>query len=154
MYEELMKAFKTFREQVYAKFTAYDETLRTIIGSNSENIVSTCTDENAVKVIDLYPVWTVGISVAKDSRYQYNGKLYKCVQAHTTQSDWQPDVTPALWVKVSLDEWPEWVQPTGSHDAYAKGDKVTHNSKKWTSDVDANVWEPGVYGWTEYVEEV
>ena len=154
MYEELLKEFKIFREQVYTKFAEYDEILRTFIGSNSEKIVSTFTDENAVKVIDLYPVWMVGISVAKDSRYQYNGKLYKCVQAHTTQADWTPDITPALWVKVSLDEWPEWVQPTGSHDAYAKGDKVTHSSKKWTSDVDANTWEPGVYGWTEYVEEV
>ena len=152
--DEILKEFKTFREQVFAKFAEYDEILRTLIGSNSEKIVSTFTDENAVKVIDLYPVWMVGISVAKDSRYQYNGKLYKCVQAHTTQADWTPDITPALWVKVSLDEWPEWVQPTGSHDAYAKGDKVTHSSKKWTSDVDANTWEPGVYGWTEYVEEV
>lgn len=152
MYEEIMKEFKTFREQVYTKFAEYDEILRTLIGSNSENIVSTFTDENALKVIDLYPKWTVGISVAKDSRYQYNGKLYKCVQAHTTQADWTPDITPALWVIVSLEEWPDWVQPTGSHDAYAKGDKVTHNSKKWTSDVDANVWEPGVYGWTEVVE--
>lgn len=152
MYEEIMKEFKTFREQVYTKFAEYDEILRTLIGSNSEKIVSTFTDENAPKVIDLYPKWTVGISVAKDSRYQYNGKLYKCVQAHTTQADWTPDITPALWVIVSLEEWPDWVQPTGSHDAYAKGDKVTHNSKKWTSDVDANVWEPGVYGWTEVVE--
>lgn len=152
MYEEIMKEFKTFREQVYTKFAEYNEILRTLIGSNSEKIVSTFTDENALKVIDLYPKWTVGISVAKDSRYQYNGKLYKCVQAHTTQADWTPDITPALWVIVSLEEWPDWVQPTGSHDAYAKGDKVTHNSKKWTSDVDANVWEPGVYGWTEVVE--
>ena len=152
MYEEIMKEFKTFREQVYAKFAEYDEILRTLIGSNSEKIVSTFTDESAVKVTDLFPVWTVGIAVAKDSRYQYEGKLYKCVQAHTTQADWQPNVTPALWVIVSLEEWPEWVQPTGAHDAYAKGDKVTHSSKKWTSDVDANTWEPGVYGWTEVVE--
>ena len=152
MYEELLKEFKTFREQVYAKFAEYDEIIRTLISSNSEKIVSTFTDENALKVIDLYPVWAVGISVAKDSRYQYEGKLYKCIQAHTTQADWTPDVTPALWVKVSLDEWPEWIQPTGAHDAYAKGDKVTHSSKKWTSDVDANTWEPGVYGWTEVVE--
>lgn len=152
MYEELLKEFKIFREQVYAKFAEYDEILRTLIGSNSEKIVSTFTDENALKVIELYPVWAVGIAVAKDSRYQYNGKLYKVVQAHTTQADWTPDITPALWVIVSLEEWPDWVQPTGSHDAYAKGDKVTHNSKKWTSDVDANVWEPGVYGWTEVVE--
>ena len=114
----------------------------------------TADDNTALTGIELYPVWTVGIAVAKDSRYQFNGKLYKCVQAHTTQTDWTPDVTPALWVIVSLEEWPDWIQPTGAHDAYAKGDKVTHNSKKWTSDVDANTWEPGVYGWTEYVEEV
>ena len=114
----------------------------------------TADDDTALTGMELYPVWVVGISVAKDSRYQYEGKLYKCVQAHTTQADWTPNVTPALWVIVSLEEWPEWVQPTGAHDAYAKDAKVTHNSKKWTSDVDANVWEPGVYGWTEFVEEI
>lgn len=100
--DEMLKEFKTFREQVYAKFAEYDEILRTLISSNSEKIVSTFTDENAVKVIDLYPVWTVGISVAKDSRYQYNGKLYKCVQAHTTQADWTPNVTPALWTVIDV----------------------------------------------------
>lgn len=102
MYEEIMKEFKTFREQVYAKFAEYDEILRTFISSNSEKIVSTFTDENALKVIDLYPEWTVGIAVAKDSRYQYNGKLYKCVQAHTTQADWTPDITPALWTVIDV----------------------------------------------------
>ena len=152
MYEEIMKEFKTFREQVYAKFAEYDEILRTLIGSNSEKIVSTFTDENALKVIELYPKWTEGVAVSAGGRYQFNDRLYKCVQAHTTQADWTPDVTPALWVIVSLEEWPEWVQPTGAHDAYAKGAKVTHSGKKWTSDVDANVWEPGVYGWSEVVE--
>lgn len=102
MYEEIMKEFKTFREQVYAKFAEYDEILRTLIGSNSEKIVSTFTDENAVKVIDLYPVWMVGIAVAKDSRYQFNGKLYKCGQAHTTQADWTPDITPSLWTVIDV----------------------------------------------------
>ena len=99
---EILKEFKTFRDQVYAKFAEYDEILRTRIGSNSEKIVSTFTDENAVKVIDLYPVWTVGIAVAKDSRYQYNDKLYKVVQAHTTQADWAPDTTPALWAVIDV----------------------------------------------------
>ena len=36
-----------------------------------------------------------------------------------------------------------------AHDAYAKDSKVTHNGKKWISSYDANVWEPGVYGWEE-----
>lgn len=113
------------------------------------------TDEFALQTMDMFPYWKTGLTVTQDDitngkhRYQYNGKLYKCVQKHTTQADWTPDKTPALWVEVSLDEFPEWKQPAGSHDAYKKGDKVTHNGKKWVSDVDANVWEPGVYGWSE-----
>lgn len=113
------------------------------------------TDEFALQTIDMFPYWRTGLTITQDDitngkhRYQYNGKLYRCVQAHTTQADWTPDKTPALWVEVSLDEFPEWKQPAGAHDAYKKGDKVTHNGKKWSSDVDANVWEPGVYGWSE-----
>lgn len=113
------------------------------------------TDEFALQTMDMFPYWRTGLTITQDDitngkhRYQYNGKLYKCVQAHTTQADWTPDKTPALWVEVSLDEFPEWKQPAGAHDAYKKGDKVTHNGKKWSSDVDANVWEPGVYGWSE-----
>lgn len=111
----------------------------------------TVDDETALTGKELYPVWAENISVSVNDRYQYNDKLYKCVQAHTTQADWTPDVTPALWVEVSLDEFPEWKQPAGAHDAYAKGDKVKHNDKKWESTADANVWEPGVYGWSEIV---
>ena len=66
MYEKIMKEFKIFREQVYAKFADYDEILRTLIGSNSEKIVSTFTDENALKVIDLCPVWDIGIAITQD----------------------------------------------------------------------------------------
>ena len=60
----------------------------------------TADDNTALTGIELYPVWAVGIAVAKDSRYQYNGKLYKCIQAHTTQADWTPDITPALWTVI------------------------------------------------------
>ena len=102
MYEELLKEFKIFREQVYAKFAEYDEILRTLIGSNSEKIVSTFSDENAVKVTDLFPEWKEGLSVSVGDRYQYNGKLYKCVQAHTTQADWTPDAVPALYTVIDV----------------------------------------------------
>ena len=111
----------------------------------------TATDETALNAIELYPLWLADISVSLNDRYQYDGKLYKCVQSHTTQADWTPDITPALWVEISLDEYPEWRQPQGTHDAYNKDDKVTHNSKRWVSTVDANVWEPGVYGWNEII---
>ena len=62
----------------------------------------TADDNTALTGMELYPVWAVGIAVAKDSRYQYNGKLYKCVQAHTTQADWAPDITPSLWTVIDV----------------------------------------------------
>ena len=108
MYEEIMKEFKTFREQVYAKFAEYDEILRTLICSNAEKIVGTFTDENALKVIDLCPVWDIGIAITQDminkgqNRYQDNGKLYKCIQPHTTQADWRPESTTALWTLIDV----------------------------------------------------
>ncbi len=106
-------------------------------------------DATALTGIELFPNWQININYSIDDRVRYSNLLYKCVQAHTSQSDWTPDITPALWVRVSVEQWPEWVQPLGAQDAYAAGDKVTHNEKHWTSMVDTNVWEPGVYGWNE-----
>jgi len=106
-------------------------------------------DADALEMVELFPKWSVGRDVIVGERLQYNGLLYKCVQAHTTQADWTPDVTPALWVRVSVEEYPQWVQPTGAADAYNQGDKVSHNDKHWVSSINANVWEPGVYGWNQ-----
>lgn len=106
-------------------------------------------DEEAETVTDLFPDWEDGKAYAVGDRVKYGGLLYRCVQAHTSQANWTPDITPALWVRTSTEEWPEWIQPTGAHNAYNKGDKVSHNAKHWVSDIDSNVFEPGVYGWTE-----
>ena len=114
-----------------------------------EALSASLSDETALTGVELFPPWSVGKSYATGDRVQYEGTLYKCVQGHTSQADWTPPATPALWTAVSIDEYPAWVQPTGAHDAYSKGDKVTHSGKRWTSDVDNNTWEPGVYGWTE-----
>ena len=114
-----------------------------------EALSASLSDETALTGVELFPLWSVGKAYATGDRVQYEGTLYKCVQGHTSQADWTPPATPALWTAVSLDEYPAWVQPTGAHDAYRKGDKVTHSGKRWTSDVDNNTWEPGVYGWTE-----
>ena len=114
-----------------------------------EQLAVTLDDETALTGVELFPMWGIDIDYAVDDRVQHEGTLYKCVQAHTSQENWTPDATPALWVVVTVEEWPEWIQPAGAHDAYAKGSKVTHNGQKWISDVDSNVWEPGVYGWTK-----
>jgi hypothetical protein len=114
-----------------------------------EQATISLSDEDALQGVELFPAWKAGFAYELNSRVKYNKILYKCVQAHTSQSDWTPDVTPALWTKVSIEDWPEWVQPTGAQDAYMSGDKVSHNEKHWVSIADNNVWEPGVYGWNE-----
>ena len=110
-------------------------------------------DETAVTVPALFDPWAPGIDVVKDERRYYASEVYRCIQGHRTQADWTPDVTPALWAKVSVDEWPEWVQPTGAHDAYNTGDKVTYNGKHYVSVIDGNIWAPDAYpaGWSEQV---
>lgn len=106
-------------------------------------------DEDAVETPELFERWKPDNIYNLGDRVCYIDKLYKCVQGHTSQANWTPDITPALWTLVSVEEWPEWVQPTGAQDAYNEGDKVSHNDKHWVSETDANVWEPGVYGWIE-----
>lgn len=116
-----------------------------------EQAIAYLDDEIAEQGTALFPMWHSGKAYEAGERVRHNDLLYKCLQAHTSQDDWAPDVAVSLWTRVADpgEEWPEWVQPTGGHDAYAAGAKVSHNSKHWTSDIDANIWEPGVYGWTE-----
>ena len=113
-------------------------------------------DEVAQDAPELFPSWKPnGYDYKVKDRVHFGEYLYKCILDHTSQEDWPPNEAVSLWVKIAdpAIEWPDWVQPIGAHDAYAKGDKVTHNDKHWISEIDANVYEPGVYGWTEAGEE-
>ncbi len=192
-----------------------------------EDRVTALDDETAATVPSLFTPWTVGEAVEVGDRRYYAPRLYKAVQAHTTQADWTPDKTPALWAvlgdpgeagtiydpitaargmeytyglyyfdpedgktylcerigeaeggKIILqylpheligqyfsaaeseepdepaepdtgDTYPEWVQPTGAHDAYNTGDIVNYNGTLYKSVIDGNVWAPDAYpqGW-------
>ena len=103
---------------------------------------------------ELFSPWEYPVAYTAGQIRKRGGKLYKCLQAHTSQESWTPEDSPSLWVCISdpAEEWPEWSQPAGSTDAYSKGAKVRHNGKRWTSDLDANVWEPGVANWTEVTD--
>lgn len=103
---------------------------------------------------ELFAPWEAGVAYAVGQYRNSGEKLYRCVQAHTSQAGWEPENAPALWAVAAdpAEAWPAWSQPTGAHDAYSAGDKVSHNGKRWTSDVDGNVWEPGVYGWSEVTD--
>lgn len=126
---------------------AHARKLRKMIEKTSVNL----TDSEAFDVAELFPMWKVDTEYQTGDRVQYESKLYKCFQNHTSQADWTPNTAVSLWVEVADPsiEYPEWVQPTGAHDAYMIGDKVSHNEKHWVSDIDYNVYEPGVIYWDE-----
>jgi hypothetical protein len=111
----------------------------------------TLTPEEIPAVADIYPDWEPDQAYAANRVLNYNGVLVRVIQAHTSQADWLPDATPALYTAFhSPGTVPDWVQPQGGHDAYAAGAEVRHNGIHWVNTHgDGNVWEPGVYGWVE-----
>lgn len=114
-------------------------------------------EDAMIAIPSIFPEWKIGVNyVIKDVfSYGVNNvgdiQLYQVLQAHTSAEQWTPDTATSLYKAIGIDASgiPKWVQPLGATDAYMKDDIVTHNSKTWVSDIDNNVWEPGVYGWTE-----
>lgn len=112
-------------------------------------------DESALEVMTLYPTWNGnGVNYTADFKVRHEGILYKVLMDHISQPDWTPVAAPSLFAKVLIED-PDviyaWEQPDSTN-PYMAGDKVSHNNKTWVSDVDNNVWEPGVYGWSELTE--
>ena len=124
--------------------------LRSVI----EQAVVSLDDETALEAVELFPEWKTDTAYAVDTRIRYEGQLYRVVQAHTSQGDWTPDLTPALYTPVAEPGTiPVWVQPTGAQDAYMTGDKVhypTENDPVYESLIDNNTWSPEAYpaGWS------
>lgn len=119
------------------------------IRAEMELHAETLTDETALEVPEMFPVWTPR-DYEGGERVRYGGEiveLYKCIQAHPANETYTPDAAVSLWAKVINEGVPEWVQPDSTN-PYMKGDKVTHNGQTWISDIDYNVFEPGVAGWS------
>jgi len=118
-----------------------------------EQVVASLSDEDALTGVELFPHWGENKEYEIGDRISYNGVLYKCLQAHTSQATWTPTAAPSLWAKVLIpdpDVIPDWEQPDSTN-AYMKGDKVKYNGKTYESLIDNNVWSPEAYpaGWRE-----
>ena len=108
-------------------------------------------DDDALEAVELFPAWAADTAYTLGIRVRYGDTLYRCEQAHTSQADWIPPDTPALWTEVAKPgEIPVWKQPTGAQDAYRIGDKVHYPTKAdpvYVSTMDYNTYAPDVYGW-------
>ena len=150
-YEELLRE----EQQAKAESVAAAASIAFVTMAESGTIDSVTAGEH----LELFAEWAypVDFKPGQLRRDPLDGCLYQVNdgKGHTSQEGWPPSLTPDLWHKASdpAEEWPDWSQPIGAHDAYDEGDKTTHNEKRWISDCNDNVWEPGVFGWTEYVEE-
>lgn len=103
------------------------------------------TADEVAALVGLYPAWSGdGVAYVAGDIRAHGGTLYRIVQPHTSQVDWTPDATPALWVRCApAGVIPAWVQPTGAQDAYALDALVTYQGQVWRSTIAANVWPPG-----------
>ena len=118
-----------------------------------EKAAASLTDTEALETPELFPVWAPGVAYLVTERVRYDGALYRCEQAHTSQEGWEPDQAKALWTEVAEPgEIPVWKQPTGAQDAYRLGERVHYPDKDgpvYFSTIDYNTYEPTVYGWEE-----
>lgn len=120
--------------------------------------VQTLSDEMALEVPSVFPVWQVGVNYEVGFKLRHNDILYKVIQVHTSQSDWTPDVAVSLFTKVLTEpvvdpetgeeEIPLWIQPDSTN-PYMTGDKVNYDGVIYESTIDNNVYSPEAYpqGW-------
>ncbi len=117
--------------------------------------------DKVLGIPSVFPVYEVGKTYKAKAIISFgvnavgDPQLYLVLQDHTSAEEWPPDAAPSLYKAIGIDKdgYPEWVQPLGSEDSYSKGDKVSHNGKRWVSKIDNNVWEPGTVEYWEEVDE-
>lgn len=116
-----------------------------------QQALAALSDEDAMKFQILFPEFQPGVEYNEGDRVVYNGRFYKVVQGHLSQEDWNPEAAASIFARIGnpAEEFPEFIQPTGAHDAYAAGDKVTFEGAKYESLMDANIYSPAAYpaGW-------
>lgn len=114
-------------------------------------------DTTIIDCEDLVDSWQADTDYGVDDIRKFEGQVYRCVQAHTSQADWTPSQTPALWAikhTKNKDKPKPFVQPQGAHDAYMLDEVVLFEidgvMKLCISKVDNNVYSPAAYpqNWT------
>ena len=133
-------------EEVEKKEQSLVKVAKVVANSVTDDVV-------ALEIQEFYDEWQVEVSYVVGQYVRYKDVLYKVLNAHTSQAGWTPSESPSLFTKVLIDPSGailDWEQPDSTN-PYMKGDKVMFDGKTYESEVDNNVWQPGVYGWKEVV---
>ena len=65
-----------------------------------EQLAVTLDDETALTGVELFPIWTIDRVYAVGDKVQRNGKLWRCIPAHTSQTGWEPENAASLWTEI------------------------------------------------------
>lgn len=169
---ELTENVNTIKAELTASYEQVEKSVKQAIGEELETLkqvtrklikLDDLTAEEVADLVEIYPKYEADKEVAKDYVFSYEGKLYRVVQSHTTNSAWIPGEVAALYVEIAppstengTEIIPNWVQPTGAHDAYKLGDKMKFTDGKiYKSKIEGNVHAPDVYpdGWELVMED-
>lgn len=135
----------TKADEAAAKLATTEKRMNTIIKAVD------LPDEVKIELVNSYPIVEVGDTVIATHVYNINGQLMEAIKTVKIDAgNWIGDLSlfkPFLQQTVTVDGQEvevvaEYVQPTGAHDAYKTGDKVTFGGKIYESTRDGNVWSP------------
>lgn len=166
--KKITKAEETSNSGITEVKNALEET-KAIVAKQNEDLKGlvgviysgSLTDEQRESINSIYPTWEVDTAYTEGDVVNYDNNLYKVVQSHTSQADWKPTDTPAIYtpylnVNVETDEGnveiiSDFTQPTGAQDAYSLGDLVLYKGSTYESAIANNVYSPEAYpqGWTK-----
>ena len=130
---------------------------RTPEQKKTDDIIALAISTDPDSAAELIPDWAPWTGYRIGEHLTFDGSIYRVVQSHRSQHDWRPPEVPALYTLAGKtttdpvgDDYPEWIQPIGGHDAYNTGDRVTFEGQIWESLMDGNVWSPIEYptAWT------
>jgi len=145
--QDLMQAEEMMARQIHA----YAVISAVVFVAEAQRDDTAFDETTILEHAEIFPMWDAHWTGRRGSIVQDGGQLYRSIHDVGAGQNTKPSETPSMWTRIGnpAEEFPEWSQPLGAHDAYAAGDRVSHNGKKWVSDLGGNIWEPGVFGWSE-----
>lgn len=138
-------------EELTRKQEEQEQSIKSIL--KTITLAKDLSDDQKEEILSRYEEYQDNKEYEEGDKFTYQGKIYEVIQEHRSQADWIPSSTPALYkeflsVKIKDEEGnesevvAEFKKPTGAHDAYKKGDKVSFEGAIYESLIDNNAYSP------------